>query len=160
MLHIQRPNLKPAQAQTREELLRRAEALGPLLRERAEEAEALRRCPDATIRDFVENGLLRICQPSRYGGYDLGYDVLCEVTQTLARGCGSQAWVHMVLADNPLKLSAFPLQAQEEVWGGDETRRIGVAVAQVGKARPVEGGVVWSGRHGFSSGIDHVHWLI
>jgi 3-hydroxy-9,10-secoandrosta-1,3,5(10)-triene-9,17-dione monooxygenase len=157
---IQRPHLIPAQAERREELLRRAEALVPVLRERAEEAERLRRCPDATIRDYVDNGLLRICQPSRYGGYDLGYDVLCEVTQTLARGCGSQAWVHMVLADNPLKLSAFPLQAQDDVWGDDDTQRIGVAVAQVGKARPIEGGVVWSGRHGFSSGIDHVHWLI
>jgi alkylation response protein AidB-like acyl-CoA dehydrogenase len=66
----------------------------------------------------------------------------------------------MVLADNPLKLSAFTLQAQDDVWGEDETQRLGVAVAQVGKAQPVEGGAVWSGRHGFSSGIDHVQWLI
>ncbi|HUZ67591.1 MAG TPA: acyl-CoA dehydrogenase family protein [Beijerinckiaceae bacterium] len=149
-----------SRSQTREELVRRAEELAPTLRARAEEAERLRRCPDATIDDFVQSGLLRICQPARYGGYDLGYDVLCEVTQILARGCGSQAWVHMVLADNPLKLSAYTLQAQDDVWGEDDTRRIGVAVAQVGKARPVPGGVVWSGRHGFSSGIDHVQWLI
>ena len=55
----------------------------------------LRRVPDETIRDYVDQGLLRICQPAHYGGYDLGYDVLCEVTQTLSRGCGSQGWVHM-----------------------------------------------------------------
>ena len=30
----------------------------------------------------------------------------------------------------------------------------------VGKARRVPGGVIYSGRHGFSSGIDHVRWLI
>lgn len=147
-------------SQTRADILRRAEQLSPVLRERAEEAERLRKCPEATIDDFVQSGLLRICQPARYGGYDLGYDVLCEATQILARGCGSQAWVHMVLADNPLKLSAFPLQAQDDVWAKDDTQRIGVAVAQVGKARQVPGGVVWSGLHGFSSGIDHVHWLI
>jgi alkylation response protein AidB-like acyl-CoA dehydrogenase len=84
MLFVQRSGLDPAQAPAREELLRRAQALVPVLRERAEDAETLRQCPDATIRDYVDNGLLRICQPSRYGGYDLGYDVLCEVTQTLA----------------------------------------------------------------------------
>jgi 3-hydroxy-9,10-secoandrosta-1,3,5(10)-triene-9,17-dione monooxygenase len=144
----------------RDELVGRAEALAPILRERAPEAERLRRCPDETIGDFVANDLLRICQPGRYGGFDLGYDVLCEVTQALARGCGSQAWVHMVLADNPLKLSAFPLEAQDEVWGRDPTARIAVAVAQVGKGLPVPGGVVWSGRHGFSSGIDHAEWVI
>ncbi len=144
----------------REELVRRAEALAPILQQRAPEAERLRRCPDETIADFVASDLLRICQPARYGGFDLGYDVLCEVTQTLARGCGSQAWVHMVLADNPLKLSAFPLEAQDEVWGRDTTARIAVAVAPVGKGRPVPGGIVWSGRHGFSSGIDHAEWVI
>jgi 3-hydroxy-9,10-secoandrosta-1,3,5(10)-triene-9,17-dione monooxygenase len=144
----------------RDELLKRAAALVPVLQERTAAAERLRRCPDETIADFVANDLLRICQPARYGGFDLGYDVLCEVSQTLARGCGSQAWVHMVLADNPLKLSAFTLEAQDDVWGDDPSARIAVAVAQVGKARRVPGGIVWSGRHGFSSGIDHADWVI
>lgn len=148
------------QAMTRQELLRRAEALVPVLASRSAQAEELRRCPDATIRDFLDTGLLRICQPARYGGFDLGYDVLCEVIQTLARGCGSQAWVHMVLADNPLKLAAFDLAAQEEVWGSDIHQKICVAVAAVGKAREVDGGVIWNGLHGFSSGIDHADWVI
>ena len=145
---------------TREELIARAEALVPVLAARSAEAEALRRCPDATVRDLVDNGLTRICQPARYGGYDLGYDVLCEVSQTLARGCGSQAWVHMVLADNPLKLAAWSLEAQDEVWGRRSDQRICVAVAAVGKAREVDGGVIWNAVHGFSSGIDHADWVI
>jgi alkylation response protein AidB-like acyl-CoA dehydrogenase len=151
---------EPRAVPMREELLRRAEALAAVLQQRASLGERLRRCPDETVDDLVANDLLRICQPARYGGFDLGYDVLCEVTQALARGCGSQAWVHMVLADNPLKLSAFPLEAQDEVWGADTRARIAVAVAQVGKGRPAPGGIVWSGRHGFSSGIDHAGWVI
>ena len=151
---------KPAGAQTREQVIARAEALVPVLAERSEECEKLRRAPDSTIRDYVDNGLLRICQPSRYGGYDLGYDVLCEVIQTLARGCGSQAWVHMVLADNPLKLAAFSLDAQDDVWAKDSTARVCVAVAAVGKATEVDGGIVWNAVHGFSSGIDHADWVI
>ncbi len=145
---------------TREEVLGRARALVPILAARSAECERLRKAPDATVRDFVESGLLRVCQPGRYGGYDLGYDVLCEVIQTLAEGCGSQAWVYMVLGDNPLKLSAYDLRAQDDVWSEDSTKKLCVAVSPVGRASEVEGGVVWNGVHGFSSGIDHADWVM
>ena len=145
---------------TREELLERAEALVPVLASRSEASEKARMAPAETVKDYVDLGLLRICQPARYGGFDLGYDVMCEVIQTLARGCGSQAWVHMVLADNPLKLAAFDLKAQDEVWGDDSTAKICVAIAAVGKARRVPGGIVWNAVHGFSSGVDHADWVI
>ena len=145
---------------TREEVLRRAKSLVPTLAARSEACEKARMAPHETIRDYVDLGLLRICQPARYGGYELGYDVLCEAIQTLAQGCGSQAWVHMVLADNPLKLAAFSLEAQDDVWGKDSTARICVAIAAVGKAKRVPGGIVWNGLHGFSSGIDHADWVI
>lgn len=145
---------------TREDLIARAEALIPVLKERAAEGERLRRCPDETVRDYVNADLLRVCQPSRYGGYDLGYDVLCEIIQTLARGDGSQAWVYMVLADNPLKLASYEIAAQDDVWSQDSTKKLCVAVSPVGRAKKVEGGVLWSGVHQFSSGIDHADWVM
>ena len=146
---------------TREEILRRARALVPTLAARSEKAEQLRRCPDETIADFTAARLLRVCQPKRYGGYELGYDVLCEMVQTLAQGCGSQAWVAMVLADNPLKFSAFELVAQDEVWSANQDALIAVALLpQVGRATPAPGGVRWSATHTFSSGIDHADWVI
>ena len=52
---------------TREELLRRAESLIPVLRERSQESETLRCCPAESVADFIANGLLRISQPARYG---------------------------------------------------------------------------------------------
>ena len=42
----------------------------PVLQQRAAKAEALRRCPDETIQDYLDNDLLRICQPARYGGFE------------------------------------------------------------------------------------------
>src|SRR5688572_14992698 len=101
---------------TREEALRRAEALVPVLRQRAPPCEELRRCPDETIADYISSDLLRILMPARFGGYELGYDVYCEIAKTLAHGCGSQAWIFMVFADNAMKLAYFPQRAQEEVW--------------------------------------------
>jgi 3-hydroxy-9,10-secoandrosta-1,3,5(10)-triene-9,17-dione monooxygenase len=145
---------------TREEALRRAEALVPLLRERAPEAEKLRRCPDATIADFAASDLLRILMPARFGGFELNYDVYCEVAKTLAHGCGSQAWVYMVLADNAMKLAYFPRQAQEEVWNDNPNARLSNAVAPLGKGEVVDGGIKWTGRHPFSSGVDHADWVM
>lgn len=145
---------------SREDLLSRAQALVPVLRARSEACERLRRCPDETIADFHTNGLLKICQPARYGGYELGWDIRSEVGQILARGCGSQAWIQHILTDHTQKLGAFPIAAQDDVWSKDPDTRIAAGLDPVGKARPVAGGVVYSGRHGFSSGIDHVQWLI
>ena len=151
---------KPAAIPSREELLRRAEALVPVLEQRAAKAESLRRCPDETIRDYIDNDLLNICKPAPYGGYEHGYDVLCEVSQTLARGCGAQAWVHMVFADNTLKLASYTKQAQDEVWGKGAAAKLSNCVTPTGKGRPVDGGVIWSGRHQFSSGVDHADWVM
>jgi 3-hydroxy-9,10-secoandrosta-1,3,5(10)-triene-9,17-dione monooxygenase len=145
---------------SREELLTRAEALVPTLRARSAEAEALRRCPDATVADLAAAGLLRICQPARFGGWEHGWDVLCEVAQVLARGCGSQAWVGNIYNDHAQLLGMFPLEAQEDVWRADPEARMSAAIEPVGKAKPVAGGVTYSGRHRYSSGVDHAHWVL
>lgn len=143
-----------------EELYRRAEALVPTLNERTERCEASRRCPPETIADLAAAGLLQICRPARYGGYEYGWDVLCEVNRILAHGCASQAWVANVLVDHTQLVGAFPLAAQDEIWGADHTTRIAASVAPSGKAKRVGDGAVLSGRFGFASGIDYAQWLI
>ena len=145
---------------TREEMLRRAEALVPVLRERSAACEAARSCPDESMADFDAAGFLRICQPARFGGLELGWDVLCEVGQILARGCGAQAWVSTVMGDHAHIASGLPLEAQEDIWGKNPMAHICASFAPVGTARSVPGGVRFSGKHGFASGIDHAQWAL
>ena len=145
---------------TREEVLRRAEALVPLLRERSAACEAARTCPEETMADFDAAGFLRICQPARFGGLELGWDVLCEVGQILARGCGAQAWVSTVMGDHAQIASGLPLEAQEDIWGKNPGARLCASFPPIGVARSVPGGVRFSGKHGFSSGIDYAHWAL
>lgn len=145
---------------TREEMLRRAEALVPVLRERSPACEAARRCPEESMADFDAAGFLRICQPARFGGFELGWDVLCEVGQILARGCGAQAWVSTVMGDHAHIASGLPLQAQEDIWGKTPMAHICASFAPVGTAKSVPGGVRFSGKHGFASGIDHAQWAL
>ena len=142
------------------ELYRRAEALVPVLADRAPHCEELRRCPPDTVDELEQAGLLRICRPARYGGYEYAWDVLSEVNRILARGCGSQAWVANVLNDHTQLVGAFPLEAQEEVWGKKPATRIAASVAPSGHARRAPGGAKLSGKFGFASGIDYAEWLI
>lgn len=52
----------------REDLLRRAQDLVPVLRQRAGLTEELRHLPEETIHDLCAAGLLRASQPRRFGG--------------------------------------------------------------------------------------------
>src|SRR5437879_13495766 len=71
------------------ELLQRAEALVPVLRERAGKAEELRRLPDETIEDLHRTGLFRILQPKRVGGSELPFRAIVELVATIGRGDGT-----------------------------------------------------------------------
>ena len=145
---------------TREEMIRRARELAPRLRERAGECERERRTPDATIAEMKEAGLLRLLQPARHGGYEMDWDLFCDITQLLAQACGSQAWVYRVLADHPQMLGTFPGEAQDDVWGRNPDVLASSSFAPVGQAYAAPGGFRFSGRHSFSSGIDHADWVI
>lgn len=143
-----------------QDMIGRARAIAPLLRERAPEAQAGRRVPQATIADYHETGLIRIAQPKRYGGFEMGWDVLCEISQILAEADGSQAWIQRIMADHAQMVSTFPAEAQEDVWGKNDRALISAAFDPVGRATKTKGGVVFSGRHGFSSGVDYADWAI
>lgn len=142
------------------DMIARARELAPRLRDRAEQAMAERRVPADTIADYHRSGLIRIAQPRRYGGFEMGWDVLCEITQILAAADGSQAWIQRIMADHAQMVATFPAQAQEDVWGGNHRALISAAFDPVGRATRVKDGFLFSGRHGFSSGIDHADWLI
>ena len=145
---------------SRETFLARARDLAPVLRERAARCEALRRVPDETVEDFIRSGLIRSTQPHRYGGSEIAWDVLCEITQILSAACGSQAWIQRIMADHAQMIATFPAQAQEDVWGRNHDTLVSASFDPVGQAERVEGAYLLNGLHGFSSGIDHASWMI
>lgn len=102
-----------------DELLERARALLPALRERAREAGELRRIPDQTIADFREAGFFRMLQPKRWGGLEVEPNTFFDVQMTIASACPSSAWVLGVVAVHSWQLALFAERAQEDVWGAD-----------------------------------------
>src|SRR5437763_6768796 len=141
------------------ELLARAEALVPVLRERAGEAEELRRVPDETIEDLHRTGLFRILQPKRVGGSELPFRSIVELVAVIGRGCGSTAWVLANLAAHHWLLGMWPPEAQDEIWGQSPDNLIGSAlIFPRGRAKRVDGGYCLTGRWAVSRGIDAAEW--
>ena len=143
---------------TRESLVEKALALGPVLIARAQAADAARKLPVETVEDFQEAGFFRMLQPARVGGLEMDPQAFFDVQIAIARACPSSAWVLGVVAVHNWQLALFEPQAQEDVWGEDPSTLISSSYMPVGEVTRVEGGFKLSGRWGFSSGSDHCQW--
>lgn len=146
---------------TREELLQRASALLPLLRERAARTEQLRQIPPETVQELQASALIRIGNPTRYGGHGIEIDAAYEVGWELARACGSTGWCYSLWTIHNWWAGHFSEQAQDELFAGgaDTLYSTGLNPAG-GRAEPVSGGLRLSGRWAFSSGCDAATWAM
>jgi len=152
-------NSKPQPS--RKKLIERAAALVPLLRERANKTEQLRRIPDETITDLGDAGLWRILRPECYGGIVTDFGVMVDVSIELGRGCASTAWVYINLISHNWMLPLWPRRAMEEIWGKNQNALIGsTLVFPSGELKPVKGGFSFSGRWPYASGIDASDWMM
>ena len=126
---------------------------------RVEQTSELRRLPDETIADMKAAGVLRVLQPSRWGGAEVHPNAFFDTQRAIARACASSGWVYGVVAVHAWQLALFPLQAQQDVWGDDRDTLISSSYAPTGKVTRVEGGYLLNGRWSFSSGCDHAQWI-
>ncbi|SFF64281.1 3-hydroxy-9,10-secoandrosta-1,3,5(10)-triene-9,17-dione monooxygenase [Fontimonas thermophila] len=140
-------------------LVQRAREMIPRLKARAAQCEAQRRIPDETIAEMQEAGFFRVLQPKLYGGYEMDPQVFYDIQMALAEGCMSTAWVYGVVGVHNWQIALFDPRAAQDVWGKDTNVRIASTYMPKGQVTPVEGGFRFSGRWGFSSGIDHCDWV-
>src|SRR5579872_5358593 len=143
------------------EMLARAKALIPRLRERASRSEELRRLPPETERDLHESGLFRIVQPKRVGGFELDYVALIDCADAIGQGDASAAWNFANLASHHWMLAMFDRRAQDMVWGKDPNVLIASSfIFPAGRARKVEGGYVLRGSWALSAGVHAREWTM
>jgi alkylation response protein AidB-like acyl-CoA dehydrogenase len=141
------------------ELLARATACVPQLRERAQQTEDLGHVPDENIALLDEAGLFKILQPRRYGGHQQTVALFNRAMEELGTGCGATAWVAMIYNGLMWVASLFAEHAQEDLH-----RTPGVRIAgqfgPSGTMRRAEGGYLVDGVFAFASGCRHAHWLL
>ena len=156
-------------APTEAELLNRAAGLVPVLKERADRTEELRRVPDETVSDLLASGLHRIGVPKKFGGLEISYALALDVAAELGRGCPSTSWCYGLWAAHAWLVGYWPLQAQQEVFGENPDTLLSSSLnpgkpalsgAEGSTCEPVEGGYRLSGRWEFSSGCDHAGWVM
>jgi 3-hydroxy-9,10-secoandrosta-1,3,5(10)-triene-9,17-dione monooxygenase len=141
------------------ELWGRAQALLPVLRERAPKSEELRRIPEETLKDFHAAELFRIHQPRRVGGAELEFAAVVTFGALLSRACASTAWNWVNFTAHHMMLGMFPREAQDEIWNESRDALIASSfVFPAAKAKKVKGGYLISGRWPFSSGVDPSEW--
>ena len=145
----------------REEMIKRVAALVPSLVERAEQVEKTRTIHPDTVQEFWDTQLWSIMKPKRYGGLELDYGMMVVVPDYIARGCASTSWVYGNLVIHDWMLAMWPPQGQDTVWK-DNPRALMASslVANAGRATPVTGGYVISGRWPYCSGIDVSDWMM
>ncbi len=142
------PDLTPA------EIIRRAEAMLPMLRERQNSCEAAGQVSEDTNAQFIKAGFYRILQPRCFGGYEFDLSTFLKVMIAVSRGCSDSGWVLALTAGHAFLMSSFPEDGQREAFGDTGEFR-GPSVAMPGAiAVPVEGGCRVKGAWDYGSGCD------
>jgi 3-hydroxy-9,10-secoandrosta-1,3,5(10)-triene-9,17-dione monooxygenase len=138
---------------TPREMIDRAIALRPLLKEHSAETERRTYPTDEVHQACLDAGFYRLYVPRRYGGYEFDAPTFMRVVQELARGDASGAWCIALAAAHALQIASWwPEQAQDEIFGDGDFRAASVA-APIGPA--VRAGEAWelTGKVAYCSGI-------
>ncbi|GLZ87488.1 acyl-CoA dehydrogenase [Metapseudomonas resinovorans] len=141
-------------------LLDDLKAILPAIAANAANAEQLRKVPDENIAMLKGIGLHRALQPKKYGGMEISLPEFADCVVALAGACASTAWAFSLLCTHSHQLAMFSARLQEEIWGEDSNATASSSIAPFGKVEEVEGGVLFSGEMGWSSGSDHAEWAI
>ncbi|MGC0421417.1 acyl-CoA dehydrogenase family protein [Embleya sp. AB8] len=142
------------------ELIARARALAPLIREQAPKTEQDRRLTEEVVVALREAGLFRLSTPTRFGGYDLKMSDLLSIVAEVGKACGSAGWnVSIDTASTRFALNGMPESALAEVFADNpDAYVISTAHLSTTKAWRVEGGFKITGTFPWSSGCEIADW--
>lgn len=147
---VPEPGLAP------QEIIARAQALIPQVREQQEEAERLGHHTDALEREFVKAGFYRILQPRRFGGYEFDLPTFWKAMLAVATGDPGTGWGLTLGSHHALVVGAhFSAEGQRDIFGPAGDFRCPHRPAPTGTAEPADGGFVVSGTWDYCSGIAH-----
>ncbi|MFD7012683.1 acyl-CoA dehydrogenase family protein [Rhodococcus jostii] len=155
---LDRPSATDADRALREDLVARAAKLRGIVAGNAEQNERDRRVSQESIDAIEEAGLFSITRPRRFGGFQVDIRTKLEVSRELARGDGSTAWVTALLNGAAWLAGDYSEQAQQDVWGQDQSSRLCSVFAPSATTRRVDGGFVVTGSWGYASGSYHAQW--
>ncbi len=141
-------------------ILDRIEEQADFFAGQAAEADALGRLPDTTAKVLRELGVMKILHPKDFGGLEGSPVDFFKAVLAIGRRSASAGWVTSVVGVHAFQLAQADRRVQEEIWGEDPDTWVASPYAPFGRAKPVDGGYLFSGRWPFSSGTDHCEWIV
>jgi indole-3-acetate monooxygenase len=142
-------------------LVEAAAELEPIVRGFQDETERERRIPPPLVERLRAEGFYSMVVPKALGGLQVDLLTFLHTAERMAESDGSVGWN---LANNAVgQLIALSLSdaGVEEIYGhGADTIIAGTAVPGGGRAVPVEGGYLVSGRWPFGSGCRESQWMM
>ena len=116
------------------ELIEAAERLAPLLREKAREAEIVRKPLDEVIDAIRESRLFSLMRPKCYGGHEADVDTFFEVSLILSRADASMGWLVAFYMEHTFWFCGFPEDFQRELFS-KQSYVLAPATLNIGAAR-------------------------
>jgi alkylation response protein AidB-like acyl-CoA dehydrogenase len=143
-----------------QELVARARELGPLLRKNGPIGESDRRVTDEAIEAVTKAGLMKVCTPKRYGGWEMNTRAMLDVSSAIAEADGGTAWVVNLNNICCWLTSLFPVKAQDEVFGADPDACVSGVLNPTATVKKVPGGYRVTGQWHYNSGGCHAQWAV
>ncbi len=151
-----RPVPVPEPQLTPDEMIERARALRPRLREEQDATEARGHYSPELHQEFRKAGFYRCLQPRRFGGYEFDLKTFYRVAIELARGDPSTAWCLILGAGHCLMLgSYFDAEAQAAGFGPNGEFCAPSVAAPTGTAKRAGDGWVIHGTWAYASGAPY-----
>jgi len=127
----------------------------------AEKTRKGRRLADENIQALKQTGFMRAMLPKKLGGLELSPQEFFAAHIQIAEADMSTAWAGGIIAVHPFQIALMDEQAQIDVFGEDPDTCVSSSYNPVGgKVTQAEGGLMLSGRWGWSSGSDHCSWCL
>jgi alkylation response protein AidB-like acyl-CoA dehydrogenase len=140
------------------EIIARATALVPLIREHAAKSSEDRRVVPEVVKALEDAQLFKLLVPARYGGLETNLRTLMEVLAEVGRGDGSAGWTMALLNTATWIATTFSNEAQDEVFGANPETKVCAIFIPPTKCERVDGGYVISGRWPYASGSFIADW--
>jgi indole-3-acetate monooxygenase len=136
------------------DLLDALQRVAPLVRERRDAFDRLRRLPDDVFEALADAGLFRLWLPRAIGGPELSPFEFMSVVEAASALEGSVGWL-IGNGGGMSRVGGYVSKAVARDWFSDGRTFVAAATGAVGSATRVAGGYRVTGRWPFGSGAHH-----
>jgi len=130
------------------------------LRAEAEPSNRLGRITDRTEQILRASGGMRMLQAKDCGGDEAHPNEFMDWVMAVGENHPSAGWIAGVVGIHPWELALADPRLQKEVYGDDPETWVASPYAPFGRAKPVDGGFLFSGQWPYSTGTDSSEWVI